>query len=122
MYETITFVNASGQVVNAEPIGLGLIEPGAEIEVPLALCAAGRKDNGSRKPSPIEQACPALRPKDPVFAAEWAKVPSPAPVVSKIVTVTPREVAQPAGVVAARAAKAKAELEAASKTVPAKKD
>lgn len=114
MSDTVTFVNSSGSVVNGIPLGLGEIQPGAEVEVPIEVCAAGRRDNGSRKKSPIEQVCPALKPKDPAFEAAWKRVPDPAPVISKIVSVSGREPAIPAGVVAAR--KAKAEAEAAKMT------
>lgn len=120
MSDTVTFINTSDSAINGTPLGLGEIAPGAEVELPLELCAPGRRDNGSRKKSPVEQVCPALKPKDPAFTAEWMKVPAPAPVVSKIVSVSPREAPAPAGVIAARKAKAAADAAKADAKTPAK--
>lgn len=112
MSETITFHNPTDKPVNCCSL-LGadapIVEPGADVEIPLELCAAKRLDNGSRGKSPIEKNCPQLTPKDPVIAMEWRKVPVPAPVASRVVTTAPRAANVPAGVLAAREAKAKAE-------------
>ncbi len=109
MSDTVTFHNPTNTQVNCGPLGLGTVEPGEDIEVPLALCAAKRMDNGSRGRSSIEKNCPQLQPKDPVFAKEWSKAPLPSPAVSRIVMTTGRAPSIPAGVLAAREAKAIAE-------------
>lgn len=107
--DTITFKNPTDKPVKLHMLGIDhTMEPGSEFDVPVELCAPGRLDNGSRQRSPIECTCPQLVPADPIVAAEWRKVPEPAPVVSRIVSVAPRQAPVPAGVKAAREAAAMA--------------
>lgn len=109
---TITFTNPTSHTIRLESIGLEDVAPGADIEVPLHLCAPTRADNGNRKHSPIETVAPQLRPKNDEDHKLWLKTPDPVKPQSKIVTVTARPASEAPGVAALRAqveaAKAKA--------------
>lgn len=106
--QTVQFRNTSEHVLNPPGLDLGEIQPGAIVEVPLALCAPTILDNRSRGKSPIEKNAPQLRPVDPEFEAHWAKTPQPLAPVSRVVSTQRRAPVDPPGVVAARAAATRA--------------
>lgn len=117
---TITFKNTSTSQVDCKAIGLGKVEPEGEIEIPFALAAPTRKDNGQRGLSAVEKCVPQLRPVDPVLFEAWASVPSENPPKSLIVTSQRRDPDEPAGVRALREAAASvAAQKAASEPVKA---
>lgn len=119
--EFMLFRNSSMEhTLNLDSVGLGKVAPGATVEIPIALCAAGRADNGSRTPSSIECVAPQLKPVDETEGEEWNKAPEPLPPRSVMVTTQGRAPQEPAGVAAVRraqaAAKAKRDQEAADKS------
>lgn len=61
--------------VRVEQLGLE-VKFGEECELPEHWTRPLRLSNGARKPSPIEQVAPQLRPADPAFEAEWMRVPA----------------------------------------------
>lgn len=75
-----------GQPLNLTSIGLGMIPPESEFEVPPELWTPGRKANGSRKASPIEMAAPQAQPVDAAWARVWRGIPDPPEPVSRMVT------------------------------------
>ena len=85
--DSMKFKNESEHTLNLEAAGLGDVEPGAVVEVPLALCAPSRGDGGQRKPSPIETIAPQLKPVDPIEHKEWMKVPAPPAPESRVVSI-----------------------------------
>jgi hypothetical protein len=118
---TITFKNTSAAVVDCKAIGLGKVEPDATIEIPVALAAPTRKDNGQRGLSAVEKCVPQLRPVDEAIFEAWQAVPPPPEPKSLIVTSTRREADEPAGVKALRDAAASAAAKASSGPVKASK-
>lgn len=86
--ETMKFKNTADHVVKLESVGLAPVQPGAEVDIPLELCAPGRHANGSRAKSALECVAPQLKPVDPKDAEVWGAVPPPPAPVSKIVTVS----------------------------------
>lgn len=114
----VPFKNAADVPVTLAPIGgPDRVEPGEVVMLPIEMIAPGRKDNGSRMASTIEQCVPQMRPVDPEFEKEWLKVPAPLPPVSRIVSLAPRAPTAPAGVQAMREAAKKS----AAAAVAAKK-
>lgn len=118
--ETMTFHNPTEHTLRLESVGLEDVGPGEECEIPLALCAPTRTDNGNRGKSPIEQVAPQLQPKNPSDLKTWKQVPPPPIPTSKIVSVSPRQASESPGVKALREqreadAKAKAQAPVAGK-------
>lgn len=108
--ETMTFVNTSQDTVSLDSIGYHIpIAPGDEVEIPFAIAAPTRKDNGTRGKSPIEMIAPQLTPKHSEDAKVWGKVPPLPTPVSRVVTVAPRHAAEAPGIAALRAARVAAE-------------
>ena len=107
--QTIQFRNTSAHTLNPPGLDLGPIKPGEVVDVPIELTAATRLDNGARGKSPIERNAPQLQPVDEIFAEVWNRVPAPLPPTSRVVTSKRREAVEPAGIVAARAAAARAD-------------
>lgn len=51
---------------------------GDEVEIPELWAKPTRYANGARKPSPIEQLAPQLKPADDAERAAWEQIPAPA--------------------------------------------
>jgi hypothetical protein len=98
----IKFKNTSDKTLKLVSVGLPDCAPNAEIDVPLALAAPTRRDNGSRGPSAIEKCAPQLVPVDPIIYEAWKQVPDPLPPKSLVVSTQRREADEPAGVKALR--------------------
>lgn len=97
------FKNASEHTVNLDAIGLDPVEAGAECEVPLDLCAPGRRDNGGRSKSALECVAPQLVPVSSDDHAAWQETPPPPVPTSKIVSINvPRQMTEAPGVKALR--------------------
>lgn len=121
--ESMLFTNPTDHTIRLDSLGLGSVGPGQDIEIPLALAAPYRRDNGARGPSPIEQVAPQLKPKADADRAAWLEVPTLAPPTSRVVSVAARAPGEAPGVKAlrdARAAQIAAEAkQAASQPAPA---
>lgn len=104
--ETMIFTNPTDYTIKLEAIGHDPVAPGADVELPLELCAPTRKDNGERGKSPVEQVAPQLHPKHPADHEAWKQTPAPAKGESKIVTVAARAASESPGVKALRDAAA----------------
>lgn len=100
--EVIRFKNPTKHTIKLACIGLDDVPPDGEIDVPLALAAAGRSDNGSRAKSPIECAAPQLHPVEETDKAAWLDVPAPPTPVSRVVTIAARAPQEAPGVKALR--------------------
>jgi hypothetical protein len=101
--ETMRFKNPTEHTLNGESLNLGEILPGAELDIPLRLCAPTRGDGGNRKPSPLETCIPQLIPADASMHKVWMKVPAAPALVSRIVSVNNNKPpGEPAGVQALR--------------------
>lgn len=103
-FEVIKFKNPTDTVIKLAPLGLPDVEPNGTVEVPIALAAPTRRDNGSRGSSSIEKCAPQLVPVDPEIRKEWDKAPAPPPPKSLMVTSERRDPDEPAGVKALREA------------------
>lgn len=115
MSDTMKFVNPTENTINLHAIGCGVVAPGGEVDIPLYLCAPGRTDAGNRGKSAVENVAPQLEPKDEADKKAWKAIPEAPTPVSKIVTIAPRPVAEPAGVKALREQKEAAAKAQASK-------
>lgn len=113
MSQVIKFRNPSEHTVKLAVVGLPDVASKAEIDVPLALAAPTRRDNGSRGPSAIEKCAPQLVPVDPIVAEVWKQAPDPLPPKSLVVSTQRREADEPAGVKALRLAKDASEAQKA---------
>lgn len=100
--EVIRFKNPTEHTIKLACVGLDDVPPGGEIDVPLALAAAGRSDNGSRAKSPIECAAPQLHPVTETDKAAWKETPAPPTPVSRVVTIAARAPQEAPGVKALR--------------------
>lgn len=113
------FKNTSEHTIMLESVGLDPVEPGAEIDIPLALCAPSRGDGGNRKPSPIECVAPQLKPVDPRDHKEWSKVPPRGEPESRIVSVNNQKPpSEPPGVKALRESLARKNAAEAKPSAP----
>ena len=109
--ETMKFKNPTETSINLGPIGLGIVEPGDEVDIPLDLCAPNRMSSGARGKSSLENCAPQLIPVVAHESKVWKATPSEPTPVSKIVTVSrPVVVIEAPGVKALREAKAAKEL------------
>jgi hypothetical protein len=115
--ETMRFVNPTDHDINLHAIGCGIVKPGAEVEIPLYLCAPGRTDAGNRGKSAVENVAPQLEPKSEADKKTWKGIPDEPIPQSKIVSITARAPSEPAGVKALRDQKEAA----AAKTTPVTK-
>lgn len=109
--EVIKFKNPTDQTLKLRSLGLPDVAPNGEIDVPVALAAPTRRDNGSRGASAIEKCAPQLVPVDPVVAEVWKQVPDPLPPKSLVVSTQRRDPDEPAGVKALRVAAKTAKTE-----------
>lgn len=72
------FVNESDGVV-VVAIGRGIrVAPKGTVDIPDGYAHPRRADNGSRRPSVIEELAPQLLPADPAEKAIWLQAPPPA--------------------------------------------
>jgi hypothetical protein len=106
--EVMVFMNPTKFTLNLSALGIDPVEPGKDVEIPLALAAPYRMDNGQRGKSPLEQVAPQLQPKSKEDLEAWLKVPSPPTPTSRIVSVSKRPVQEAPGVKALREAAQKA--------------
>lgn len=83
--KTMRFKNFSNHLLNLAPIGLGTVAPGAEADVPLALAAPGRGDNGARTKSAIESCAPQMMPSDAREREAWLAAPPASTTKPKLV-------------------------------------
>lgn len=96
------FVNPTDRIVNLHSIGCGEVEPGADVEIPLYLCAPSRTDAGARGKSAVEAVAPQLKPKDAADEKIWKQIPAPPIPQSKVVTIQARPASEAPGVKALR--------------------
>ncbi len=111
------FTNPTPHTVKLDALGFDSVGPGEDVELPLALCAPHRKDNGQRGNSPVENIAPQLRPKDPGEHELWSKVPPHGVPISKLVSVAPRPAQESPGVKALREKREAAALAEAQKAL-----
>lgn len=88
----VTVVKCSAKAKGAH--GLDINVPyGEEVEIPEIWAQPGRYQNGSRKPSPIEQVAPQLKPALDTDREVWEQVP---PEVTKPAGATPQQLSMKA--------------------------
>lgn len=99
------FINESNREVRVR-LGSGfMVKPGATVEIEDGYAQPRRADNGSRRPSVIEQLAPQLKPADPTERAQWERVPDATPRAGKAAGMPTVD-----GLVAAGVPKGQAEL------------
>jgi hypothetical protein len=65
------FKNTSGVPLNLEAVGLGVLAPGAQVDIPDHLWKATRAHGSARRPSIIERHGYGLVPVDAAFHPVW---------------------------------------------------